>query len=62
MRSISVRLGELSGLSAAHLQETFLALAAGSALEHTSLQVEIVSDVHDPGIQELRLVSVEVAD
>ena len=57
---VSVRLGALSHLSAAHFVEHFERSAAGTLAEGARLDVAVSDDTQDPNAQGIVLDSVEV--
>jgi hydrogenase nickel incorporation protein HypA/HybF len=58
--AVKVRLGALSHISAEHFREHFEHTVRGTVAEGAALEVEALSDVHDPGAQDILLESVEV--
>ena len=58
--SATIKLGALCHLSAAHLRAHFAHAAGGTVAEGAHLQIEVLTDVHDPQAQEIVLESVEV--
>jgi hydrogenase nickel incorporation protein HypA/HybF len=59
---VRVRLGALSHISPEHFREHFEAAVPGTAAEGAELEVEVLSDIHDPLAQEIVLDSVELPD
>jgi hydrogenase nickel incorporation protein HypA/HybF len=59
---VRVRLGALSHISAEHFREHFEAAVPGTAAEGAELEIEVLSDIHDPLAQEIVLDSVELPD
>jgi len=60
VRAVTVRLGALAHISAAHLAEHFARAALGGVAAGARLEVETVADPADPRAQDIVLVSVEV--
>lgn len=60
--SIKVKLGALSHISAEHFREHFENETQGTILEGVELEVEELSDLHDPLAQEIILESLEIED
>lgn len=58
--SVKVRLGALSHISPAHFREHFQHETRGTVAEGAALEVEALSDVHDPRAQDILLESVEL--
>jgi hydrogenase nickel incorporation protein HypA/HybF len=59
---ISVWLGALSHMSAAHFAEHFEQAAAGTRAEGAKLTLTVSDDLDDAHAQDIRLESVEVED
>jgi len=59
---VSVRLGALSHMSAAHFREHFDVASEGTLAAGAELKIEVLTDTTDPHAQEILLESVEVAD
>ena len=57
---VSVRLGALSHMSAAHFHEHFDEVSAGSIAEGARLDIDVSDDIDDPDATEVVLRSVEV--
>jgi Zn finger protein HypA/HybF involved in hydrogenase expression len=58
--SVSVRLGALSGISAAHFADHFASTAKGTAAEHARLHIEVAEGIGDPNVGDILLESVEI--
>jgi hydrogenase nickel incorporation protein HypA/HybF len=57
---VSVWLGALSHMSAAHFAEHFEQAAAGTIAEDAALDISVSEDMRDPNAQEILLKSVEI--
>jgi hydrogenase nickel incorporation protein HypA/HybF len=57
---VSVWLGALSHMSAAHFAEHFAQAAAGTIAEDARLDIRVSEDTGDPNAQEILLKSVEI--
>ena len=58
--SVSVWLGALSHMSAAHFTEHFNESAAGSIAEGAHLDITVSDDMDDPEAQQILIKSVEI--
>ncbi len=58
----TLNLGALCHLSAAHLRAHFTQAACGTVAEGADLQINTLTDIHDPHAQEITLESIEVQD
>jgi hydrogenase nickel incorporation protein HypA/HybF len=59
---VSVKLGALSHMSAAHFREHFAVAAQGTVAEGARLDIQEVTDTSDPMAQQILLESVEIAE
>ena len=59
---VSVWLGALSHISAAHFREHFEHETGGSIAEHAELVIETSEDIDHPQAQDILLRSIEVTD
>lgn len=59
---ISVKLGALSHMSPSHFRDHFSVVSQGTLAEGATLDIEVLTDAHDPHAQEILLESVEIAD
>lgn len=59
--SVTVEIGALTGMSQAHLRETFEALKSGTALEQSHLYVDVAVELDNENAQAVLLKSVEMA-
>ena len=60
--SVKVKLGALSHISSDHFREHFEHAIKNTVIEGAKLEVEDLTDIHDPNAQEIILDSVEVED
>lgn len=58
--AVSVWLGALSHMSAAHFREHFDEAASGSVARDARLEIEVSDDIDDPNATEVVLRSIEV--
>jgi len=58
--SVTLRLGALAHISAAHLREHFAVAVRGTNLEETRLNIDVSTDEAEPNAQDILLASVEV--
>jgi hydrogenase nickel incorporation protein HypA/HybF len=59
---VKVTLGALSHISPDHFREHFEAAATGTIAQDAMLDIETLTDEHDPHAQDILLDSVEVED
>jgi len=59
---VKVKLGALSHISAEHFRGHFLRAAAGTCAEQARLDIEVLTDIHDPQAQEILLDSLEIEE
>lgn len=60
VRRVSVKLGALSHISPEHFREHFEEGTRGTLAEGADLDIETLTDIHDPQAQEILLSSLEV--
>lgn len=59
---VSVKLGALSHMSAAHFKEHFEISAKGTIAENATIDAETSDDVNEPNAQAILLKSIDVAN
>ncbi len=59
---VRVQLGALSHISPDHFREHFEHSARGTVAEKARLEVEQLTDIHDPNAQEILLASLDVPE
>jgi hydrogenase nickel incorporation protein HypA/HybF len=57
---VKVKLGALSHISPGHFREHFEAASPGTAAEGAALELEVLTDILDPGAQDIILDSLEL--